>query len=208
MRGDTTQKLMKFSVPTRNFPVAQEITGFQRNRAGISGLKYNDKPQRTKALVTLPYMDWNFNNFSEHFHEWAMDLKPTNRMTYNLPDLYIKDRPVSDRWSVGLVHAPPCSENYSIFSLIKSARQNEKIRRFIRIYTKLQDKFYPQDANPLNHIMHVPVRFILGKQSTDEDPELTKRIEDEIEEHGDIIVGDFIDTYENLPLKTLTGRVQ
>lgn len=199
---------MKFSTTIRNFPVAQEITGFQRNRAGISALVFNDQAQRTKAIVTLPYMDWSFSNFSEHFHEWAMDLKPTNRMTYNLPDLYVKDRPISDPWSVGLVQAPPCPEKYSILSLIKSARQNEKIRTFIRIYTKLQDKFYPPDANPLNHKMHVPLRFILGKESSTEDPELTKRIEEEIKEHGDIIVGDFIDTYENLPLKTLTGRVQ
>lgn len=46
------------------------------------------------------------------------------------------------------------------------------------------------------------IRFILGKKSTeDEDPEIEKNIQKEIDQHGDIIIGDFKDTYDNLPLK-------
>ena len=48
------------------------------------------------------------------------------------------------------------------------------------------------------------LRFILGRKGTeDEDPEIEKNIQKEIDEHGDIIIGDFKDTYDNLPLKVL-----
>ena len=94
-----------------------------------------------------------------------------------------------------------------VMSLIKTARQNGLIRKFIRMYHKLQEKFQPPTENPYYHKLHVPVRFILGKGDSNEDPELTKNITQEIKENGDIIVGDFIDSYENLPLKTLTGKL-
>ena len=49
------------------------------------------------------------------------------------------------------------------------------------------------------------LRFILGQKGTeDEDPEIEQNIQKEIEEHGDIIIGDFKDTYDNLPLKVKT----
>ena len=45
-------------------------------------------------------------------------------------------------------------------------------------------------------------RFILGRKGTeDEDSEIEDNIQKEIDEHGDIIIGDFKDTYDNLPLK-------
>ena len=210
MRGDTTQRLMnpEYSVPyTSNFDIAKVITGKQRDRAGIHAIVMNAKPQATKAVVTLPYLDWDYAHFQEHFHEWAMDIQPPDKMTYELPDLYLRDRPVSDRWTVGLLEAPRCTESYSVMSLIKTARQNGLIRKFIRMYHKLQEKFQPPNKNAYYHKLHVPVRFILGKGDQNEDPELTKNITQEIKENGDIIVGDFIDSYENLPLKTLTGKL-
>ena len=209
MRGDTTQKLMmpEYSVPSNISDFAKVITGKQRDRAGIHGIVMNMKPQKTKAVVTLPYLDWEYAHFREHFREWAMDMLPPDKMTYELPALYLQDRPVSDRWTVGLLEAPRCIESYSVMSLIKTARQNGLIRKFIRMYHKLQEKFQPPTENPYYHKLHVPVRFILGKGDSNEDPELTKNITQEIKENGDIIVGDFIDSYENLPLKTLTGKL-
>lgn len=209
MRGDTTQKLMipEYSVPHGNFDIAEVITGKQRERAGIHGIVMNMKPQATKAVVTLPYLDWDYAHFRKHFYEWAMDIQPPDKMTYDLPDLYLQDRPVSDRWTVGLLEAPPCTASYTVMSLIKTARKNGLIRKFIRMYHKFQEKLQPPNQNPYFHKLHVPVRFILGKGDSNEDPELTKNVTQEIKENGDIIVGDFIDSYENLPLKTLTGKL-
>lgn len=209
MRGDTTKKLMNpdYSVPNYISSHAEEITGARRIRAGITALVANYRPDKSRAIVTLPYMEWDYAHFREQFHEWAMDLKPPNTMTYELPDLYLRDRPITDPWTVGLLEAPLCTESYSVMSLIKTARQNGLIRSFIRMYHKIQAKFAPPNEHPLYHKMHVPVRFILGTGDSNENPELTRMIEEEIKEHSDIIVGDFIDSYENLPLKTLTGKL-
>ena len=40
---------------------------------------------------------------------------------------------------------------------------------------------------------------------TTDELELEKQLEDEMNEYGDFIVGDFLDKYENLTLKTLTS---
>ena len=49
------------------------------------------------------------------------------------------------------------------------------------------------------------VRFILGKGSENENIIQSVSIQQEIKEFGDIIIGDFFDTYDNLPMKTMTG---
>ena len=48
------------------------------------------------------------------------------------------------------------------------------------------------------------IRFLLGRGGENEDPQISKAVEDEIEKFGDIIVGSFEDTYDNLPLKVKT----
>ena len=45
------------------------------------------------------------------------------------------------------------------------------------------------------------IRFLLGRGGENEDPKISKAVEEEIEKIGDIIVGSFEDTYDNLPLK-------
>ena len=46
--------------------------------------------------------------------------------------------------------------------------------------------------------------FLLGTTSTP-DPELEQRIAEETALHGDLVREDFLDTYQNLTLKTLAG---
>ena len=48
------------------------------------------------------------------------------------------------------------------------------------------------------------IRFLLGRGGENEDPQISKAVEEEIEKFGDIIVGSFKDTYDNLPLKVKT----
>lgn len=49
------------------------------------------------------------------------------------------------------------------------------------------------------------MRFLLGKGQKTEDADISKAINEEIEEHGDIVLGEFVDSYDNLPHKTMTG---
>ena len=49
------------------------------------------------------------------------------------------------------------------------------------------------------------VRFLLGKAKVGEDSKTKQKILTEMSKYDDIIIGDFIDTYDNLPVKTLSG---
>ena len=49
------------------------------------------------------------------------------------------------------------------------------------------------------------LRFILGKGADDEDPAIKKMLDQEQMRYKDIVIADFYDTYDNLPLKTLAG---
>ena len=51
------------------------------------------------------------------------------------------------------------------------------------------------------------IRFLLGRGGENEDPQISKAVEEEIEKFGDIIVGSFEDTYDNLPLKVKKSRL-
>ena len=80
------------------------------------------------------------------------------------------------------------------FSLIKTARANQDQRALIRVHYKL-------DYRKVKTVPFPAVRFLLGRGGPNEDPQISAAIKKEIEEFGDIIVGSFEDTYDNLPLK-------
>ena len=82
------------------------------------------------------------------------------------------------------------------FSLIKTARANQDQRALIRVHYKL-------DYRKVKTVPFPAVRFLLGRGGPNEDSQISAAIQKEIEEFGDIIVGSFEDTYDNLPLKEL-----
>ena len=47
--------------------------------------------------------------------------------------------------------------------------------------------------------------FLLGSETAAESVGATESVEEEIKEHGDLVVGNFPDTYDNLPIKTFLG---
>jgi len=128
-----------------------------------------------------------------------MDVKPTSIMNYDLPPRYLDDGQNNDiDWKMGFDVAPECPKDKPYLSLIKTARANLDQRALIRIH-------YQLDYRKVKSVPYPAIRFLLGRGGENEDPQISKAVEDEIEKFGDIIVGSFEDTYDNLPLKTLTG---
>ena len=120
-----------------------------------------------------------------------MDHKPPALINPELPESYQSS--ANFKWTTNILHAPPCSTK-PILSLVKTSRSDAKLRRLTRL-------FYSLDLRKDQIGVYPTLRFILGAAKSDEDPELTKNIEKEVESYNDIILGDFYDTYDNLPLK-------
>ena len=93
-------------------------------------------------------------------------------------------------WSVNVV-GPECPKSHHI-NLVKSGRKNFQLRKQIRKYYKNLKLGSNEQIKPI---------FIFGKSKEQND-----LFEKEKEEHGDFIIGDFEDSYQNLPLKTLSGN--
>jgi len=103
--------------------------------------------------------------------------------------LYIADHNVIEPWT------EPCHSNLSSNSsssstphmkfllLITSARKNILQRRLIR-------KYAPKNFKKV---------FVLGRNSK---LKIGSNIHDEYDKHGDLIIGNFVDSYENLTIKT------
>jgi len=88
-------------------------------------------------------------------------------------------------WGVSLLHSPKCPNSSKTLTLIKTSPNNFKLRQLARKSAELQKS----DA----------ILFLIGRHEED------SRLDAEIEKYDDIIIGDFIDSYYNLTLKTLTG---
>ena len=50
--------------------------------------------------------------------------------------------------------------------------------------------------------------FLVGKQATDWNDKRNAELESEIVSHGDFIIGDYVDSYRNLTMKTFSDRDQ
>ena len=144
-----------------------------------------------EAIITLPYELSEYQQFSGEFHDWIMDHKPPTLINSELPPSY--QSTATFTWTTSILHAPPCPSE-PILSLVKTSRSDAKLRKLTRLIYSLDLRRDPFGSYP-------SLRFILGKPKSDENLELTNKINEEIETHGDIILGDFNDTYDNLPLK-------
>ena len=147
-----------------------------------------------EGIITIP---WEYEGFTERFsiadfEAWTLEKKPSVNMSYELPSRYLSDR--VDEWKTDILTAPPCGEDMALLSIVKTARNNWIERQLIR-------KFYELTAKS-----GATLRFILGLGKADEDLAVSKNITEEIEKFNDIVIGNFTDEYDNLPLKTLTGH--
>ena len=149
-----------------------------------------------EAIITIP---WEYEGFAERynvstFEAWTMEKKPSTEMSYNLPARYLEER--EDPWETKLNSIPPCNTT-GILAIVKTARSNYVNRLLIRKYYEWSQS---TSTGP------VLLRFVIGTGSESEDSTLSKNVTEEIKNYGDIIEGDFVDEYDNLPLKTLTGH--
>ena len=167
------------------------ITGTARLKASINGIVSN---KILEAVVTFPYENPLYKEYLPEIPTWVADHLPPNKFHDDLPDMYLKN---DFNWTVGLSVAPPCMDN-QILSLVKTSRSNIRLRRLVRLTYKLDMRRDPTQPFPL-------LRFLLGKGTDNEDSEIVDGIRAEMDEYNDIIIGDFIDSYDNLPLKTLSG---
>ena len=167
------------------------LTGTARLKVPIHGIVSN---RVVEAVVTFPYENPDFKQFRGEIHSWIIDHIPPNQFKPDLPAMYLSN---NFNWTVKLHHAPKCTEN-KILSLVKTSRSNVRLRRLVRLSYQLDMRNNPTQPFPL-------LRFLLGKGSDGEDETIASAIRREIDEHDDIIIGDFVDSYDNLPLKTLSG---
>ena len=85
---------------------------------------------------------------------------------------------------------------YKILTIVTSARRNFLLRSLLRDIMSLETS--------LEMSQHM---FILGQGDKNENITIAKQLEQEIKEHGDIIIGNFKDDYEHLSMKTFTERI-
>ena len=107
----------------------------------------------------------------------------------DIPDIYKENE---NQPLLLYIRRPKVNCNNGILvALIKSARYDFEQRRWIRnYYAKMKKK---EDFS-------YDLFFLLGSGET-----LREELTAEGEEHDDLIIGDFVDNYENLPLKTFLG---
>ncbi|CAG5079035.1 Oidioi.mRNA.OKI2018_I69.PAR.g9153.t1.cds [Oikopleura dioica] len=114
----------------------------------------------------------------------------------NLPKYLRETQIVSQQKRVKFIQPPSCSGD-GFVSFIKSSRKGSFRRDEIRkYYMEILKKQY-QDSF---HLF-----FLLGSPSSKEEKWLTDEIKAESEKHNDIVLYDYEDNYENLPMKTFAG---
>ena len=97
-------------------------------------------------------------------------------------------------WHVDLIRAPVSCPNATTLYLIKTAPYNFKLRELTR---KLAAYY-----------QHASLVFIIGRRRPASSPNSQRdeeRLNAEIDKYDDFVVGDFIDSYETLTVKTLTA---
>ena len=77
-------------------------------------------------------------------------------------------------------------------TFVKTGRFNSKRRELVR-------KMLSSDTSELQ------AYFIIGTGSDESHSSEPEVIEEEQSTYGDLIIGNFVDIYENLPLKTMLG---
>lgn len=104
----------------------------------------------------------------------------------------------------GLLIAPSrlCRESSFMVAIVLSPPRDFQMRQLIRTTwgRAVRTRQWPGASGPLP--VSSEVFFVLGASNN---PSEHRRVKAEAEEHDDLIVGDLLDSYPNLTLKTLTG---
>lgn len=119
------------------------------------------------------------------------ELYLTPRAEFFPPNEIAKNFKTDMAWSVE-VAGPNCPDSF-ILHLVKSAPANFEMRKIVRTYFAEMKKRSEKNLNLLFLFGHTSEKSILA------DFEIEKQ------KFDDFVLGNFTDSYSNLPLKTLTG---
>jgi len=110
----------------------------------------------------------------------------------NIPENYKR----RTTWNLDLIEAPICKSS-NVLYLVKTARTNFGLRKLLRSQ---------HDHNQIKQInLKTQMLFLIGFDS-EETQDQKNEIENEINEFGDFIIGDYFDAYHNLTQKTLSAH--
>ena len=137
------------------------------------------------------------DSYGRHYKHWGPD-HPLKSLINQLqhgeqPDLL----PVNEYFYPYIyLHKEKCqsSESIRIAYIVKSAYENFEKRKAIRNSWGFENRFSDVTTRTV---------FLVGKKNVEN--EIKKRFEKEVEEHKDIIQGDFLDSYFNNTIKTMMG---
>ena len=82
-------------------------------------------------------------------------------------------------------------------TLVKTSRSSFLRRDEIRLY---YSKILGKQFQTL-----FPLYFLLGEGSDTEEAWIAKKVAEEFQKHSDIILYNYLDSYDNLPMKTFAG---
>ena len=86
------------------------------SKAGIVGINSN---RQLEAIITLPWLLEDYQQFKGEFGSWAMDVKPTSIMNYDLPPRYLDDGQNNDiDWKMSFDVAPECPTDKPYLRLV------------------------------------------------------------------------------------------
>ena len=119
------------------------------------------------------------------------DFTPSIFMRRSLPLEYMSNSESSNLPDSIIIQKPACpgNERSKLITFI-STRKNFENRKLFRIYHKAMGNI-------------IPVMFLIGQKSENEDFITTNRIQMEIEKYSDFIIGNYTDLYNNLNLKEI-----
>lgn len=94
-------------------------------------------------------------------------------------------------------HLPDFCTEKGYVTVVKTSRTSFLRREEIRMYySKILQKQYQK---------HFNLFFLLGSGSDSEETWVQRKVDEEWESHQDIVQYDFLDSYDNLPMKTFAG---
>ena len=130
-------------------------------------------------------------------------MKPPAVMKHEIPPVYMKNIESLDdkndkykKVRTDLIRNTPECPNEPVLALITTSRNHFDERNLFRLYRE-SIKQTPQ--NP--YYKDIPMLFLIGLPGANENVNVTKRLELEMKEHNDFIMGGYEDKYDNLSFK-------
>lgn len=133
---------------------------------------------------------FNYPKYSKSYQIFTAH--PTRRA---LPQYLKRNMPTPKKLVFNLLPTSCTEKGY--VTLVKTSRSAFLRRNEIRMYySKILGKQYPAMFN---------LYFLLGEGSETEESWMEGKVEEEFSKHSDIILYNFLDSYNNLPMKTFAG---